>query len=100
MTRNQKNQMQALGHSLKPTVSIGGRGLSQGCLMELDRALRDHELIKVKIRAIKPKRVSLTNLICEKTGCELISLTGTIALFFRPSVLQKPRLSNLIRPIL
>ena len=42
-------QLRAIGHKLKPIVTVAGNGLSEGVLAELNRALTDHELIKIKL---------------------------------------------------
>ncbi len=42
-------QLRAIGHKLKPVVTVAQNGISEGILLELQRALTDHELIKVKI---------------------------------------------------
>ena len=42
-------QLRAQAHSLKPVVTVAGKGLAPSVLEELDRALNDHELIKVKV---------------------------------------------------
>jgi len=44
-----KKQFRTLGHKLNPIVTIAGNGLSENVLLELNRALDDHELIKVKL---------------------------------------------------
>ena len=36
-------QLRAIGHKLKPVVTIAGKGLTEGVINELDRALTDHE---------------------------------------------------------
>ena len=54
MTKNtgiKIRQLRAIGHKLKPVVTISQAGLTDGVSFELDRALRDHELIKVKIHS-------------------------------------------------
>ena len=48
LTIERKRQMRAIGHHLKPIVWISERGLSPSLLGELNRALADHELIKIK----------------------------------------------------
>jgi len=42
-----KKQYRTIGHGLNPVVTIAGNGLSAGVMAEIDRALEDHELIKV-----------------------------------------------------
>ena len=48
-TKPDIKQLRAIGHKLNPVVTIAGKGLSETVSAELDRALTDHELIKVKI---------------------------------------------------
>ena len=44
-----KKYLRSLGHRLKPVVTVAGNGLTETVLAELNRALGDHELIKVKL---------------------------------------------------
>ncbi|MEX2132302.1 MAG: YhbY family RNA-binding protein, partial [Pseudohongiellaceae bacterium] len=46
--RDQK-QLRAIGHKLKPIITVAQKGLSENILAEIDRALTAHELIKVKL---------------------------------------------------
>ena len=43
-------RMRAIGHKLHPLVIVGDKGASDAVLAELDRALTDHELIKVRVK--------------------------------------------------
>ena len=94
-----KKQMRAIGHHLKPVVLIGDNGMSTGLLEELDRALEDHELIKVKVHAERDTRKILIASLCEEMGAHCVQSTGAMALLFRAAKKPNPRLSNLIRPI-
>ena len=94
-----KKQMRAIGHHLKPVILIGDNGMSTGLLDELDRALEDHELIKVKVRAERDTRKILIASLCKETGAHCVQSTGAMALLFRAAKKPNPRLSNLIRPI-
>lgn len=51
LSEKQRKFLRGLAHALEPVVWIGNSGLTDGVVAEADRALRDHELIKVKIRA-------------------------------------------------
>ena len=99
LTPEQKKQMRAIGHHLKPVVIIGDQGVSTGLLEELNRALTDHELIKVKVRAERNTRTTLIASLCHETGAYCVQSTGAVALLFRSAESPNPRLSNLIRPI-
>mgnify|MGYP006389203113 FL=1 len=45
----EKKRFRQIGHQLNPVVLLGNQGLSETVLAEIDRALEDHELIKVRI---------------------------------------------------
>ncbi|WP_410961553.1 YhbY family RNA-binding protein, partial [Salmonella sp. SAL4457] len=49
LTQEQKKQFKSIGHHLKPVLIVAENGLTEGVLAELERALNDHELIKVKL---------------------------------------------------
>ena len=100
-TANQDiKQLRAIGHTLKPVVTIAGNGPTEGVLSELDRALSDHELIKIKLAVgSRQARAEITRDICDRSGAELIQGIGNVALLLRRSARPDPRLSNLIRPL-
>tara|TARA_R110002110_G_scaffold362241_1_gene571997 strand:+ start:58785 stop:59096 length:312 start_codon:yes stop_codon:yes gene_type:complete len=100
-TSNQdKKQLRAIAHKLHPVVTIAGNGLSEGVAAELDRALNDHELIKIKLAAgSREARAEMTREICKLTGAQLVQSIGNVAILLRRSAQPDPRLSNLIRPL-
>lgn len=49
LTTKQKQFLKGLAHHLSPVVMLGGNGLTEGVLAEIDNALDHHELIKVKV---------------------------------------------------
>lgn len=79
---------------------ISGRGLSEGVSLELERALEDHELIKVKLGVADPaERRALADELCERHRAELVQAVGKVVLIFRKAQKPNPRLSNLLRPV-
>jgi len=91
-------QLRGIGHKLKPVVTIAGNGLSEGVLAELERALNDHELIKIKLAVgAREAREVVTVEICERTGAELVQSIGGVILVLRRSSKPDPKKSNLIR---
>ena len=44
-----RRALKALAHAIKPIVWIGGAGLSENVIHELDQGLKSHELIKIKV---------------------------------------------------
>ncbi|MBK5936231.1 MAG: ribosome assembly RNA-binding protein YhbY [Halorhodospira halophila] len=81
---DQLKQLRRLGHALKPVVLTGAAGLSEGVLEEIERALDDHELIKVKLAgASKEERQAMTEEIAEQTGAIVVQTIGRIVLLYR-----------------
>ncbi|MEW5250010.1 ribosome assembly RNA-binding protein YhbY [Microbulbifer sp. 2201CG32-9] len=98
LTADRKKSLRARGHNLKPVVTVAGKGLSEGVLEELDRALEDHELIKVKlVVADRALRHQVVEELCHKSDAELVQEIGKIALVYRPARKPNARLSNLLR---
>jgi len=99
-TRQDSKQLRAIGHKLKPVVTIAGKGLSESVLAEIDRALSDHELIKIKLAVgDKAARQALSNTLCTAARAELIHSIGAVIVILRRSEQPDPRLSNLIRRV-
>ena len=98
MSKRDEKQLRAIGHKLKPVVTVAGNGLSEGVMLEIERALSDHELIKVKVAVgDKSDRDAAAAEICKKTGAKLIQSTGGMLLLLRRTAEPDPRLSNLLR---
>lgn len=72
-------------HHLKPVVIIGNNGLTESVIQEIDRALNDHELIKIRVH-VKDKKdelIKITQEICTKTNATLIQFIGHIIAVYR-----------------
>lgn len=94
----EKKSLRQLGHSLKPVVTVGEKGVSETVLGELNRALDDHELIKVKLRTEeRDEKKILTEAITSRCGAELVQAIGNIILIYRKAEKQNARLSNVLR---
>lgn len=98
ISADQKKHFRTLGHKLKPVVTIAGNGLSDNVLLELNRALDDHELIKVKLAVSEREdRAVLTDTIRALPRTEVIQQIGKVLLVYRPAKKPNPKLSNLLR---
>lgn len=85
LPKKQKLALKSQGHHLKVVVSVGGAGLSEGTMKELDLSLNHHELMKVKISAgDRDERKKIIKELCERLDAELIQSIGHIALIYRP----------------
>lgn len=93
-----KKHFRSLGHKLNPIVTVADRGLTEGVDNELERALEDHELIKVKLAFGDPKaRKALAEELCLRHKAELVQSIGKMILIYRAAKKPNPRLSNLLR---
>ena len=97
LSQQDKKKFRAIGHHLKPVVTIAGNGLSESVLAEIERALADHELIKVRINGDREQRVSTLTAITESANAIKIQATGGTALIYKKALELKPHLSNLSR---
>jgi RNA-binding protein len=96
--KTQQKRFRAIGHQLNPIVTIGGNGFSENVMAELQRALEDHELIKVKIHAEdREDRAETINALIELTKSELIQSIGNVALIYRAAAKPQAGLSNILR---
>ncbi len=94
----QKKHFRTIGHQLNPVVTIGDKGLNENIEKELNRALEDHELIKVKLPAgNKAFKTELIQTICAATASEEVQQIGKIVLLYRAARKPSPKLSNLLR---
>lgn len=67
-------------------------------MTEIERALNDHELIKVKVAVDdKTARKELIGLISKQTQSTVVQEIGKVALLLRPAKKPNPKLSNLLR---
>ncbi|MCS4504686.1 RNA-binding protein YhbY [wastewater metagenome] len=84
LTETQRRYLRRMGHDLKPVVRTGSAGLTEGVLTELERALHDHELVKVKLVADdRAQRRAFIERIVEATGAVEVQAIGHVALFYR-----------------
>lgn len=97
LTQQQKKHYRAIGHILDPIVTIAAKGLSETVLTELNRALDDHELIKIRINSDRESRKALLAELVSATQTTVIQTIGGIALILRASSAPNPSLSNLVR---
>ncbi|MFG3451129.1 YhbY family RNA-binding protein [Pseudomonas knackmussii] len=98
LTNEQKKQYKSIGHHLKPVLIVSENGLTEGVQAELERALSDHELIKVQLRITeRDDRRALMEELCKIGGCELVQAIGKMALIYRKNPKVNKQLSNVHR---
>lgn len=93
MTGRDRKYLRGLAHHLNPVVIVGQRGLSDGVVRQVDQALTDHELIKVRLGGECPAtRDEAASLLGERTSCELAGAIGRVLILYRPHP-EHPRIT-------
>ena len=100
-SNKKKKQYRAIGHNLKPVVTVAQKGFTENIRKEIDRALAEHELVKVKLlTSERSGKKNLSNEICIDLNAECIQSVGNIILLYRAAKNPDNRLSNLSRKLL
>ena len=98
LTQEQKKQYKSIGHHLKPVLIVADNGLTEGVLAEFERALNDHELIKIKVNILdREARLAAIAELCKAGKAELVQVIGKMALLYRKNVNVNKQLSNIHR---
>ena len=98
LTQEQKKQYKSIGHHLKPVLTVADNGLTEGVLAELERALSDHELIKIKLNILeRESRLEAIAQLCKAGKADLVHVIGKMALISRKNAKVNKQLSNVHR---
>lgn len=86
LTSAQTRFLRGQAHDLKAMLQVGGKGITDALVAEIDLALEHHELIKVKVGAEdRDARDAMIDQIAERTGAALVQRIGHTAVLYRPS---------------
>jgi RNA-binding protein len=86
LTEKQKKHLRRLAHPLNPIVMLGNGGLTDGVVKELERALSDHELVKVSARVgDREARDAALTALAARTSSALVHRIGNVGVFYRRS---------------
>jgi RNA-binding protein len=89
LSPKRRSELRALAHRLSPTVIIGDKGLTDEVLAEVDRALKAHELIKVRAATDdRDARNVWMESICEKLEAHPVQQIGKVLVVFRENPRQ------------
>jgi len=92
MNGKDRRYLRGLAHNLNPVVIIGKGGLSDAVVRQVDGALTDHELIKVRLGGECPvDRDEAGETLAMRTQAELAGHIGRVLILYRPHP-EKPRI--------
>jgi RNA-binding protein len=94
-----RRRLRAAGHHLSPVVQVGKEGVTEAVLRQLDQALLDHELVKVKVGTESPEdRFEAADaLLSGVPEASLAQILGRTMLVYRRHP-KKPRYEPLPAP--
>ncbi|MCL2655827.1 MAG: YhbY family RNA-binding protein [Betaproteobacteria bacterium] len=85
LTPAERRDLRARAHHLDPVVSIAANGLSATVLQEIDRSLKAHELIKIRVYSDdRDLRGALMAEICKELLCSPVQSIGKLLIVYRP----------------
>ena len=86
LTNAQTRFLRGQAHGLKAMLQVGGKGISDALVAEVDGALEHHELIKVKVAAEdREARDAMVEELARRAGAALVQRIGHTVVLFRPS---------------
>lgn len=101
-----RRALRARAHALNPVVSIAENGLTESVLDEIDRCLKAHELIKIRVYGDdRTQREAFMNDICSRLGAAPVQQIGKLLVVWRELPAAKkaakpaPRGSSAKRPV-
>src|SRR5471032_1230694 len=98
LTQEQKKQYKSIGHHLKPVLIVADNGLTEGVLAELERALGDHELIKIKLNILdRESSLQAIAKLLKTRKADLGPVTSKMAFIYRKNPKVNKKLSNVHR---
>lgn len=96
--RETRRHLKRIAHHLDAVVLVGDNGVSDALVAETQRALADHELIKVRIHAAdREARRAMVQALAEACDASVIQSIGKVTVLFRKNPEPDPKLSNLVR---
>ena len=92
LSGKQKNYLRGIAHNKNPIVTIGGKGLTDAVMQEIERALDYHELVKIKLPTnSKAEKVALLAQITGSSDSEPVQLIGRVGVIYRAN--QEPKIT-------
>ena len=83
LNRGQIKYLKGICHNIKPVVMLGNKGLTETVMAEIEAALDQHELIKLKLRGSREQREQWLASIIKDSKAELVLKIGQVACLFR-----------------
>jgi RNA-binding protein len=83
LSGTQRKYLRGLAHSLKPVVHVGRNGVTDPVLQEIEQALDDHELIKVRLVDPQGRKKELAEEIADRSAGTWVGMVGNVVTLYR-----------------
>ncbi|MFM2295407.1 MAG: hypothetical protein RLZZ350_1820 [Verrucomicrobiota bacterium] len=77
-------KFKAAAQHLEPMLKVGKAGLSDGFIKEVEFALTQKELVKIKFAEFKDQKKELAPQLAERTHSHLVMRVGNVMVLHRP----------------
>lgn len=82
LTGRQRRHLRGLAHAIRPLVQVGEAGISPAVLKALGEALRDHELVKVRLQQPDDKKAA-ARALADAMDAQLCGVVGHTVILYR-----------------
>jgi RNA-binding protein len=99
----QRLELKGRAHALKPIVIIGNAGLTPAVLDEIERSLKSHDLMKIRVmNDDRELRDTMLQEICETLKAGAVQHIGKMLVIYRPletPIAKAPKLRRSQKPL-
>ena len=82
---SQRRDLKARAHALHPVVIVGNAGLTPAVLDEIERSLKSHDLLKIRVmNDDREAREAMLQEICEQLKAGPVQHIGKVLVVYRP----------------
>ncbi|MBV1905634.1 MAG: ribosome assembly RNA-binding protein YhbY [Pseudomonadales bacterium] len=93
-----KRELRSIAHHLHPIVTVSEKGLADSVVNEVKRALKDHELIKVRLSiSNRDDRKEICAALSKVCAAEVIQSIGKVIVLYKENPKADPRKSTILR---
>lgn len=86
LTAAQIRFLRGQAHDLKAILQVGGKGVTDAVVAELDGALEHHELVKLRIASDdRDQREAVVADLAGRSGAAVVQKIGKVAVLYRPA---------------
>ncbi|WP_138159774.1 ribosome assembly RNA-binding protein YhbY [Peptoniphilus catoniae] len=90
MKGKERAYLKSLANNIDPLIQVGKNGVTEAFLIQLDKLLEDHELVKIRVLKNSPVMArEIVEEILDKTGAEFVQQIGNKLTIYRESQEKK-----------